>query len=231
MRVLSWNLYHGRDVPPGKHPLLAEFAEFLNGLEWDVALLQEAPPRWFQELQKRTGSTGARILTSRNSFSWLRGKLADWRPDLMKSSEGGSNQLLVRAPDGIADHHAVTLARLPERRKMHWAQLDSGICVANMHLSTKPKAAREVVRAAELAVEWSESMPLVFGGDLNLRDPVPPASEIAHVAVSDVDHVFVRGFTRAGEQELPDRRLDGGVLSDHAALIVSLEPRSPRSAP
>ena len=88
MRVLSWNLYHGRDFPPDpprghvdvNRPLLDEFATVLNRLEWDVAFLQEAPPRWFVELQRRTGSTGARVLTSRNSLGWLRGRLADWNP-------------------------------------------------------------------------------------------------------------------------------------------------------
>jgi endonuclease/exonuclease/phosphatase family metal-dependent hydrolase len=225
MRVLSWNLYHGRDFPPGKRPLLAEFAEFLNGLDWDVALLQEAPPRWFRELQSRTGSTGARILTSRNSFPWLRGRLADWRPDLMKSAEGGSNQLLVREPDGIADHHGVTLTWLPERRKMHWAQLDSGVCVANMHLSTRPKAGREVLRAAKLAAEWSESMPLVFGGDLNLRParrPEPFEALREHLDVVEptgpdaIDHLFARGLSTAE----PPRQLEHGRLSDHAPVLA-----------
>jgi endonuclease/exonuclease/phosphatase family metal-dependent hydrolase len=226
MRVLTWNLYHGRDFPSGRRPLLAEFAEFLNGLDWDVALLQEAPPRWFRELQRRTGSTGARVLTSRNSFSWLRGKLADWRPDLMKSAEGGSNQLLVREPDGIADHHAVTLTWLPERRRMHWAQLDSGVCVANLHASTKgSRAAVEVVRAAALAVEWSESMPLVFGGDLNLRparQPAPFEALREHLDVVEptapeaIDHLFARGL-RAVE---PPRRLEHGRLSDHTPVVA-----------
>ena len=226
MRVLSWNLYHGRDVPPGKHPLLAEFAEFLDGLEWDVALLQEAPPRWFRELQTRTRSTGARILTSRNSFSWLRARLADWRPDLMRSGEGGSNQLLVREPDGIADHHAVTLTRLPERRKMHWARLDSGVCVANLHASTNGKrAGREVVRAAALAAEWSDSMPLVFGGDLNLRparQPAPFEALREHLDVVEptardaIDHLFARGLQLAATP----RQLDRGRLSDHAPVLA-----------
>jgi endonuclease/exonuclease/phosphatase family metal-dependent hydrolase len=226
MRVLSWNLYHGRDFPPGKRPLLAEFAELLDGLDWDVALLQEAPPRWFRELQLRTRSTGARILTSRNSFSWLRGRLADWRPDLMKSSEGGSNQILVREPDGIAHHHAATLAWLPERRKLHWAQLDSGVCVANLHASTKGhRAAREVVRAAGLAAEWSESMPLVFGGDLNLRparDPAPFEALREHLDVVEptgqqaIDHLFARGLRAVGAP----RQVEHGRLSDHAPVIA-----------
>jgi endonuclease/exonuclease/phosphatase family metal-dependent hydrolase len=226
MRVLTWNLYHGRDVPPGKHPLLAEFAEFLDGLEWDVALLQEAPPRWFRELQRRTRSTGARILTSRNSLSWLRGRLADWRPDLMRSGEGGSNQLLVREPDGIADHRAVTLTWLPERRKMHWVRLDSGACVANLHASTNgTRAGREVVRAAALAAEWSDSMPLVFGGDLNLRparQPQPFEALREHLDVVEptgehaIDHLFARGLRVARRA----RKLEHGELSDHAPVVA-----------
>jgi endonuclease/exonuclease/phosphatase family metal-dependent hydrolase len=237
MRVLSWNLYHGRDFPPGKRPLLAEFAELLNGIEWDVALLQEAPPRWFRELQRRTGSSGTRVLTSRNWWRWLQGKLADWRPDLMKSSEGGSNQILVRAPDGIAEHRTVTLAWLPERRRMQWSRLDSGICVANLHASTRPKAAAEVLRAAELALEWSGDDPLVFGGDLNLRparEPQPFEELRERFELGDptgpdaIDHLLARGLTVAEpprrlapeERELAD--VDGRLirLSDHAPVVA-----------
>ena len=80
MRVLSWNLYHGRDFPPDpallttrsrvlrlsernathvqvNRPLLPEFAHWLDAREWDVALLQEAPPRWYRPLVRRTGSS------------------------------------------------------------------------------------------------------------------------------------------------------------------------------
>ena len=64
--------------------------------EWDVALLQEAPPRWFAELGRRTRSNGVRVLTSRNWWPALQARLADWNPDLIASGEGGSNQILVR---------------------------------------------------------------------------------------------------------------------------------------
>ena len=46
MRVLSWNLYHGRAVPPAGRDLQAEFTAALAGWAWDVALLQECPPWW-----------------------------------------------------------------------------------------------------------------------------------------------------------------------------------------
>jgi endonuclease/exonuclease/phosphatase family metal-dependent hydrolase len=247
MRVLSWNLYHGRDFPPDppsghvdvNRPLLDEFATVLDRLEWDVAFLQEAPPRWFVQLQRRTGSTGARVLTSRNSFGWLRRKLADWNPDLIKSQEGGSNQLLVRSPDGIAEHHPVLLARWPERRKLQWARLDSGVCVANLHASAgRPaKAAAEVLRAASLSVGWSESRPLVFGGDLNLRPAreAQPFEELRErfelgdpTGPDAIDHLLARGLTVAEpprrlapeERELTDA--DGRLirLSDHAPVVA-----------
>ena len=47
-------------------PLFEEFVRVLAGLEWDVALLQEAPPRWFRSLARRLGASGALGLTSRN---------------------------------------------------------------------------------------------------------------------------------------------------------------------
>src|SRR5918998_6680417 len=108
MRVLSWNLYHGRDFPPDKalftlrsrllrvternathaqvnRPLRDEFAGWLAERDWDVALLQEAPPRWFRELCGRTGSNGAGALTSRNVVPALQGLAADLNPDLIAS--------------------------------------------------------------------------------------------------------------------------------------------------
>ncbi|MGH2744770.1 MAG: endonuclease/exonuclease/phosphatase family protein, partial [Thermoleophilaceae bacterium] len=167
MRVLSWNLYHGRDFPPDpalftprsrllrrternashvkvNRPLFDEFVRVLDGVDWDLAVLQEAPPRWFGELQRRTGSAGVRVLTSRNVFPPLQGVLADWNPDLMASWEGGSNQILARAPARILEHRKLTLTRRPERRRMHWARLElpgaRPLCVANLHASARRPA-------------------------------------------------------------------------------------------
>src|SRR6185369_6435905 len=49
VRVLTWNLFHGRSVPPSGRSLTSAFAAALAGWEWDVALLQEVPP-WFPPL-------------------------------------------------------------------------------------------------------------------------------------------------------------------------------------
>jgi endonuclease/exonuclease/phosphatase family metal-dependent hydrolase len=200
IRLLSWNLYHGRDFPPDlelftwrsrlcrvtergathaqvNRPLFEEFVRVLAGFAWDVALLQEAPPLWFRSLARRLGASGALALTSRNLLPACRRRLADWNPDLLGSGEGGSNQVLVRGR--IAKVRRMTLARRPERRRMLWARVElpvGRVSVANLHASAgRPlKAAAEVEAAAERAVEWAEGDPLVFGGDLNLRTRLEP---------------------------------------------------------
>src|SRR5438270_138694 len=53
MRVLSWNLFHGRSLPPSRSGLAEPFARLIAAWEWDVALLQEVPPWWPDELARR----------------------------------------------------------------------------------------------------------------------------------------------------------------------------------
>ena len=130
--------------------LFREFAEVLCAARWDVALLQECPPRWSAELAAACEAVAQRSLTSRNSLGPVRGMLARWNPDLLGSWEGGSNLTLVRrvGADGLLDRRELVLRRLPERRTMAFARLDSGLCVANLHASTRPPLAAAEVRHA-----------------------------------------------------------------------------------
>ena len=73
LTALSWNLFHGRDYPPDpalrtwrsrllrleqrndthvqvNRDLTEEFATVLSQAEWDVAMLQECPPRFAEPL-------------------------------------------------------------------------------------------------------------------------------------------------------------------------------------
>jgi endonuclease/exonuclease/phosphatase family metal-dependent hydrolase len=260
-RAVSWNLFHGRDFPPDpalftlrsrvlrvternathaqvNRPLRREFGEVLARLEWDVALLQEAPPGWLRSLRAAAGAEGVRVLTSRNQLLPLRAALGRLNPDLIASNEGGSNQLLVRPPWRMAETREHTIAERPERRCMLYASLagDAGarLAVANVHGTTGNGAGarRQIVAAAEVAVEWAGARPLLFGGDLNLtplRAPEvyaelterlgfgPPADPHA------IDHLLPRGMMPVEAPHAPApaaRELPAGAdrvirLSDH----------------
>lgn len=187
-RVLSWNLFHGRDFPPDpklrtwrsrllrlserndthlqvNRDLLDEFAALLRGADWDLALLQECPPRWHRRLAQACGAVAHRSLTSRNSLAPLRRLAAQLNPDLIASNEGGSNLTLVRTRAGsITERRELELrpGPHPERRTMAFTRVrlsaaaDPGdtlnrrpgtdqtspgaaattpICVANLHAS------------------------------------------------------------------------------------------------
>ena len=271
MRVLSWNLYHGRDFPPDEalftlrsrllriterdathvqvnRPLRSEFAGWIAGHDWDVAMLQETPPLWFRALGDRARANGVRVLTSRNVVPPLQRLAANLNPDLIASWEGGSNQLFVRAPGQILEHRPLTLTSHPERRRMVWARIRLGsgetVCVANLHASAglPEKATGELLAAAAAAAEWSGGDPLVFGGDLNLRparDPQPFAELRERFELGDptgphaIDHILARALevverpTRLAAEE---RELTGedGLrlrLSDHAPVLARFKVR------
>jgi endonuclease/exonuclease/phosphatase family metal-dependent hydrolase len=262
--MLTWNLFHGRDKPPEpelftwrsrllratergeryaqvNRPLRAEFTGVLAKLEWDVALLQEASPRWREPLRRDLGATGASVPTSRNWLAPVRGWIAKHNLDLIGSNEGGSNQTLVRPGWAITETRVHTIATRPERRRMLWTRLSSDggeeVVVANLHASLRsaPGSGDQVVGAAARAVEWAGHLPLVFGGDLNhspSREPevfeqlrerfglAPPTPGNA------IDHLLVRGLTVVdAPHKLPDsvREVDAGDglllrLSDHSCV-------------
>ena len=219
MRVLSWNLFHGRSVPGSHRDLLSEFSERLAAWDWDVALLQEVPPWWPPELARAAGATQRTALTSRNSFLGVRRWLAVRFPDIIKSEGGGSNAILVRG-HRIDQHRIRPVAVTPERRVVHGVQLDASLWVVNLHLTAHHPQQADAERAVarETALRWAGpgAPPIVLGGDFNRRRAEVP--NFAHAAHNDVDHVFVRGLAPAAPFEV----LDHGNLSDHAPIAVDL---------
>ncbi|MGH2951030.1 MAG: endonuclease/exonuclease/phosphatase family protein [Solirubrobacterales bacterium] len=275
LRALTWNLFHGRDFPPDpalvtrrsrllrvternathlqvNRYLLGEFAAVLAGADWDVALLQECPPRWSAPLARACGAQPHLVLTSRNSFAALRAAVARISPDLIASNEGGSNLTLVRPAAGAIvarDEITVQPGPVPERRAMALTRLrrtdatvPNELSVANLHLSAgtalRPTAEREVLAAAGRATAWAGETPLVFGGDLNLR----PAETGVYERLAEqfgltgttgpdaLDHLLVRGLDVIEPPSAwpPARRevRAGGLairLSDHAPVEAAFE--------
>jgi endonuclease/exonuclease/phosphatase family metal-dependent hydrolase len=225
MRVLTWNLFHGRSLPPAREALLAQFAATLAGWEWDIALLQEVPPWWPQPLAHACGAEQCAAPTSRNSLLALRRAVAQRQPELIKANGGGCNAILSRAP--IREHSTLRLRLWPERRVAQLVRLHDGTCVVNFHASTRrARAEQELARLWAHALAWAGTAPLILGGDLNLRDPRAPGVEVEPVAAHEVDHLFARGLARAGEAELLDHYATLGSqpceLSDHAPLRVQV---------
>ena len=92
LRALTWNLFHGRDYPPDpalhtlalapaaghraqRHPRPGQprpaspsSPGCSSPRDWDVALLQECPPRWAAPLAAAPAPTPTASLTSRNSL-------------------------------------------------------------------------------------------------------------------------------------------------------------------
>jgi endonuclease/exonuclease/phosphatase family metal-dependent hydrolase len=218
VRVLTWNLYHGRAQPPAGRPLLPEFSAALAGWQWDVALLQEVPPWWPDELAAACGAIAATALTSRNALLPLRRFVAERWPDLIKSNGGGANAILARGSD-LRDHREHVLRWRPERRVAHGARLDSGAWVVNLHATAHnaAKAHEDLARARRAALAWAGEAPVVLGGDFNIRDPALPG--FVRAAGHDVDFVFARGLEPVGSGEV----LDHGALSDHAPVAAELK--------
>ena len=216
MRVLTWNLYHGRSVPPSRRSLLNEFAAALDGWDWDVALLQEVPPWWPPMLGRATRAQERTQLTSRNWLLPLRRAVSERNPDILKSNGGGANAILVRGE--IREHRAARLRRLPEARWVHGVRMADGWAV-NVHSHNRPEAlALADARAAvEHARRWAGDGPLVFGGDVNLKRP-PELPGLLHLGGNHVDHLFSDGRPAAGRREVLDR----GPLSDHPPVAVTL---------
>jgi endonuclease/exonuclease/phosphatase family metal-dependent hydrolase len=283
--AVSWNLFHGRDFPPDpalftwrsrllggeernethvqvNRELIDEFAAVLAGAEWDVALLQECPPRFAEPLAAACNAEAHRVLTSRNSPAALRAFLARRNPDLIASGEGGSNLTLVRprfrcafSPnrpekahrnEGIVERRELAIHEgRPERRAMAFTRTAAGLCIANLHATNdRPDlAAADVLRAAEAAIGWAGSSPLLFGGDLNLRPGKDPGAfetlrdrfglagpthpdAIDHLLVRDLDVVEPAGPWPAERRELTERGLRLR-LSDHAPVQARFKMGSP----
>jgi len=217
LRVLTWNLFHGRSVPETRGPLFDEFAATLVSWDWHVALLQEVFPWWPPMLAGRCGAEQRAARTSRNLFLPVTRWIADRRPDLIKSWGGGSNAILVRER-AILDHRRLSLRRRPERRVVHAVRLDSGLWVANLHASShgEDPAVGDVALARSTALSWAGEAPLLLGGDFNVRSPQMPG--FTHAAGGRIDHVYSRGAEPAG----PGIVLEHGILSDHPPVLARI---------
>jgi endonuclease/exonuclease/phosphatase family metal-dependent hydrolase len=260
--AITWNLFNGRDFPPDpalftwrsrllrraernhthvqvNRDLLDEFASVLAAAPWDIALLQECPPRWAAGLASACRARMQRTLTARNWLGPVRAALARRNPDLLGSWGGGSNLTLVRGGLGeeMRDRRELLLRRRPERRKVDFVRLGHGLCTANLHASGPNELAEPDLRAAaEATAAWAGEEPLILGGDFNLRpnetDLYGELSErlgLCCATPDSIDHLLVRGLEIVDPPvpwppEAREVAQDGLALrlSDHAPIGARL---------
>jgi endonuclease/exonuclease/phosphatase family metal-dependent hydrolase len=221
VRLLIWNLFHGRAVPGAGHDLLDEFRATLAGWRWDVALLQEVPPWWSPDLARACDADERTALTSRNALPALRRAIAIRLPDVIKSNGGGANAILVRRRFArIADHRTVVLRHRPERRVCHAVKLNDGAWIANLHAEAHGnRAPADIARAAAATLGWAQGAPALLGGDFNVRAPAVPGW--SYLGGHHVDHALGHAMTASAPIEL----LDARPLSDHVPLVIDATPR------
>ena len=221
MRILTWNLFHGRAQPNAGRDLQSAFAVALAGWDWDVALLQEVPPWWPAAMGRECHASARSALTSRNALLPLRKLVAQRLPDLIKSNGGGSNAILVRGAT-IVEHRLVVLRNRPERRVAHAVRLADGTWVANLHAQVHSEAfaQADLAVAAVTLDEWAgDTTPVILGGDTNTHRP--HAGDLRVMGGHGVDAVLARGWRAVGAREV----LDHGRLSDHVPVAVTLARR------
>jgi endonuclease/exonuclease/phosphatase (EEP) superfamily protein YafD len=118
---------------------------------------------------------------------------------------------------------------------MALTRTESGLCVANLHVSTKPSSAeRELLDGAGHATDFAGSHPLVFGGDFNVR---PKASKVFEqleeryglappTAPDRLSHLLVRGLDVVEHPTaLPPGARD--VIDPQSALRIRLSDHNP----
>ena len=232
--VRTWNIAHGRDVPPGpgyghaRRKLLAEMCAVLVEDDPDIVLLQEVPIWAGPLLRERTGmgvtladAYGAHVPFLHVPLPLAAGAaLGRALPDVVRTQFEGQGQGLLYGPD---------LLLVSTRRVL-----------LNEHrwLRGEPRIAQLVrLRHRKLGVELAvgnvhadpRGAPMILGGDLNAgmhsvglrslvgRGWVEDAAEVG------IDHLLVRGaeLEWPATRWLPQRRdlrLNGSLplrLSDH----------------
>ena len=224
MLVRSWNVFHGRTLPPGRRAYLREAIELATRDDPDVLCLQELPQWSLERLEAWTGMAASAART-RYRLGGLGRRPTDLHHGRFRSSlTGQANAVLVARRHAVTDHRTLVLngrlfaareARrlgLGVRVALAWTgerrvtqalriRLVSGDSLVLLHLHLthlrdRRLAEAELRRAVRFGEELAaEGEPLVVAGDFNLTASSPAMAELT-----------AAGFSAAGPADRPHRR-------------------------
>ena len=174
VRVLTWNLYHGRS-PTAVGALAAErVRRRARGWAWDVALLQEVPPWWPPMLARAAARSSARGSPRATGCCRLRRAVSARNPDVLKSGGGGGER------DPRARPRSSSTARcgcggVPEGR-VGARRAGSRTRLGGQRPLAEPARGARARRHASDAIARGPQLgrgdaPLILGGDVNLKRP------------------------------------------------------------
>jgi endonuclease/exonuclease/phosphatase family metal-dependent hydrolase len=236
--VRTWNIAHGRDVPPGpayghaRRKLLEEMVGLFASDDPDIVMLQEVPVWAGDLLRRRTGMgvTLAHTYGAHVPFVHVPLPLAagEWLgkalPDVVKTQfEGqaqavlyGSELMLVsaRRVQVNARRHFRGEPRIAQLVRLRHRRTGGEFVVGNLHADAHDPDPQ--IEAGSWALEqFARGAPMVFGGDLNVRAGSPALRRLnargweERPADVGVDHVFVRGLELEGPvTRWPPKRRD-----------------------
>lgn len=191
MLIRSWNLFHGRSVPPTRRLYLEEALQVVTADRPSVVLLQEVPAFALDRLGAWSGMTALGDVARRARVgplpipAELGRLLTAIHPGVLRSAFSGQANAILLAPGLRPVEHEVLVLNAPEarrqgarqlgldaRRRRRWARerricsavrLDCRLVVANLHASN---AADERVPAFELSRAAAFVDELAHAGDV-----------------------------------------------------------------
>jgi endonuclease/exonuclease/phosphatase family metal-dependent hydrolase len=236
--VRTWNVYHGRTHPQSSTLHLEQMIRLVTADAPDVVALQEVPLWAVGRLEGWSGMKSSWAMTMPALLGPLARAVTDTDPQRYRSTlTGQANALLVNPHFEPGKHRRVVLnpglsrkdwlLRGGQRRVCHALEVDADgrqVLLANLHASNHPD---EVLVSGEIRraeAFLASAAACVLLGDFNVaRHPVSGFSD----PIPGIDQILVRGFAleRGPEPWAEERRrVDHGVLSDHApveAVIAS----------
>ena len=232
--VRSWNVFHGRTYPPGRHAYLREAIELATQDDPDVVCLQELPLWSLRQLERWSGMA---TLSARTRHRLGRiGRLpTDVHHGFFRSAlTGQANAILVAKRLSVLDHRRRVLSGRVvdwprERRVSHGVRIRAvdgqALVIVNLHLShtgAALSAEAELLTTVALAEELArENEPIVLAGDFNLTAASGGMQDLVAAGYSPagpgIDHVLVMGAPASTLAVWPVERrtVEGRVLSDH----------------
>ena len=220
--VRTWNIAHGRDVPPGpgyghaRRKLLEEMCAIMVEDGPDIVMLQEVPVWAGSFLREQTGmgvtlahSYGAHVPFLHLPLPLAAGAaLGKALPDVVRTQFEGQGQALLYGPDLLLvsvrrvllnEHRRLRgEPRIAQLVRLRHRKLGIELAVGNVHADHKG-AAVQLEKAGYVLERFARGAPMILGGDLNARmHSAGLRALVGRGWVEDagevgIDHLLVRG--------------------------------------